>query len=175
MAKSGSLKISFTATLQKFGSLGEKSGWTYIAISEKVSQKLKPGNKKSFRIKGKLDSFEIKGVALIPMGDGSFILAVNATMRKGIKKQKGDEVAVCIEVDNDGPNLNKELMELLKDEPESEAYFKGLAPSHQLYFSKWVDSAKTEPTKEKRLAAILNALEKRWDYGQMIRAEKKVR
>jgi len=33
-----------------------------------------PNNKKSFKVKGTLDSHTIKQTALIPMGDGSFIL-----------------------------------------------------------------------------------------------------
>ena len=37
--------ITFTTTLQKFNSKGEKTGWTYIEISEQQAQKLKPGVK----------------------------------------------------------------------------------------------------------------------------------
>lgn len=165
--------ISFTATLQKFASNGEKTGWTYILITEKIAATLKPGNKKSFRVKGTLDDFPIEAVALVPMGDGSFILAVNAAMRKGIKKQKGAPVEVRIMADDDPIKINSELMECLKDEPECAAYFNSLAASHRLYFSRWIDSAKTEPTRTRRLALTLDAFSKKWDYSQMIRAQKK--
>jgi hypothetical protein len=86
--------IKFSTTILRFDSQGEKTGWTYIEVSAALAQKLYPGNKKSFRVKGKLDQYEFEGAALIPMGEGNFILALNSTMRKGIKKQKGDKLMV---------------------------------------------------------------------------------
>ncbi|MFX5998869.1 DUF1905 domain-containing protein, partial [Acinetobacter baumannii] len=79
--------IQFATIIKKFAKQGEKTGWTYIEIPEAIAQQIKPNNKKSFRVKGKLDSFSIKGIALLPMGEGSFIMALNAEMRKGIKKK----------------------------------------------------------------------------------------
>ncbi len=81
--------IKFSTTILKFDKQGEKTGWTYIIIPAKIVQQLKPKNKKSFRVKGKLDDFEINKVALMPMGEGDFIMAINAAMRKGIGKRKG--------------------------------------------------------------------------------------
>ncbi|HSZ87631.1 MAG TPA: DUF1905 domain-containing protein, partial [Puia sp.] len=81
--------IQFTTALKKFGEQGEKTGWTYIEVKETFAQKIKPGNKKPFRVKGKLDNYFIKGIALMPMGDGSFIMPLNAAIRKGIGKRKG--------------------------------------------------------------------------------------
>jgi uncharacterized protein YdeI (YjbR/CyaY-like superfamily) len=62
-------------------------------------------------------------------------------------------------------------MECLADEPEGLSFFNTLSPGHRKYFSNWIDSAKTEATKTKRIAQTINALSKRWDYGQMIRAQ----
>ncbi|HQV55523.1 MAG TPA: YdeI/OmpD-associated family protein, partial [Chitinophagaceae bacterium] len=45
--------------------------------------------------------------------------------------------------------------------------------SHQKYFSKWIDAAKTEPTKVKRITMAVNALAKKVGYPEMIRAAKK--
>jgi uncharacterized protein YdeI (YjbR/CyaY-like superfamily) len=50
------------------------------------------------------------------------------------------------------------LIECLQDEPEALARFKSIAKSHQNYFTNWINSAKTEPTKAKRIAASVNAL-----------------
>ena len=61
-------------------------------------------------------------------------------------------------------------MECLADEPAASAFFQSLAGSHQRYFSKWIDSAKTEPTRTKRIALAVNALAKKWGYPEMIRA-----
>lgn len=89
----------FTVPILKFGEQGEKTGWTYIVISEEVALQLLPANKKSFRVKGKLDTFLTKGVALLPMGEGSFMMALNASVRKGIGKEKGGLLNVQLELD----------------------------------------------------------------------------
>jgi hypothetical protein len=164
--------VSFTTKLHQFEQQGEKTGWTYIEIPADIAQQLKPGNKKSFRVKGKLDNFPIKSVAIMPMGGGSFILAVNATMRKGIGKRKGAMVKVQLQEDKAEIPLNAELLECLKDDPDAQANFNKLAKSHQLYFSKWIDSAKTEATKTNRLTRALIALAKGWGYPEMMRAAK---
>jgi hypothetical protein len=57
-----------------------------------IAVQLNPSSKKSFRIKGKIDSVPVEGLALLPMGEGDFILALNATLRKKIKKIIGDKI-----------------------------------------------------------------------------------
>jgi sugar phosphate isomerase/epimerase len=163
--------IKFTTTIKKFEKQGEKTGWTYIEILADKARLLKPDNKKSFRVKGKLDDYVLKQAALLPMGNGSFILALNLTMRKAIKKVKGATVIVQMEVDEKLLVLNASFMECLADEPKAIKHFNTLAKSHQAYFSKWIDSAKTEETMTKRIGISVNALLKGWGYGEMIRAE----
>ena len=164
--------IQFTATIKKFDSQGEKTGWTYIEIPAATAKKLNPDNKKGFRVKGKLDEYEYSMIALLPMGGGDFIMALNAAMRKAIKKQKGATVKVKMDVDTNEIKPPEELMECLHDEQEALEYFNSLNKGHQNYFTNWINSAKTDPTKAKRIAATLNALNKKWDFGQMIRAAK---
>jgi len=118
--------VKFSTTILKFDKQGEKTGWTYITISAKIAQQLKPGNKKSFRVKGTLDSFKIEKVALIPMGEGDFIMAINAGMRKGIKKQKGANLKVQLTVDASPILPPSELIECMADEPEALQYFNSL-------------------------------------------------
>src|SRR5258705_6199042 len=162
--------VQFVVTIKKFDQQGEKTGWTYIEIPADVAEKIKPGNKKSFRVKGKLDDHKISGIALIPMGGGVFIMPLNAALRKGIHKHHGAMLKVQLEEDKKPFQFNKEFMECLADEPAAKVFFETLAGSHQHYFSKWIDSAKTEPTKTKRIAMAVNALAKKWGYPQMLRA-----
>lgn len=163
--------LKFETTILKFAKQGEKTGWTYIFISEKNAQKLKPNTKKSFRIKGYLDDYFIEGVALIPFGNGEFILPLNMAIRKGIKKIHGATVVVKIEEDTSPIKLNTDLIDCLQDEPAALAFYNTLTMGHKNYFSKWIDSAKTEQTKAKRIATCVNALAKKWDYGLMIRTQ----
>ena len=70
--------IQFNAIILKFDQQGEKTGWTYIVIPAATADKIKAGYKKSFRVKGQLNGQAIKQKALLPMGNGDFILPLNA-------------------------------------------------------------------------------------------------
>jgi hypothetical protein len=165
--------IGFKTTLLKFGSQGEKTGWTYILIPGTIAEKIQPGTKKSFRVKGKIDDHKIKSVALLPMGEGNFIMPVNAAMRKAIRKTTGATVTVELQKDTAPLKLSAELMACLAEEPEARAYFDSLPKSHQQYFSKWIESAKTEVTKTKRIAACVTAFLNKLNYAQMLQLHRK--
>lgn len=167
--------IRYTTTIHQFAEQGEKTGWTYIEIPADLADKLKPGNKKSFRVKGKLDQYTIKGIALLPMGGGRFIMALNKTMRKGFGKRKGAMLKVQLEEDKQAYKLNAEFMDCLADEPNAQNFFKTLPQSHQNYFSKWIEAAKTESTRTKRIAMAVSALAKGLGYNKMLRSEREKR
>lgn len=165
--------VQFTTVIKKFAEQGEKTGWTHIIIPSDIAQQLMPGNKKSFRVKGKLDDYAISAIALMPMGGGDFVMPLNVTIRKGIHKKEGAMITAKLEVDKKEIKPPKEFIECLKDEPIAHEHFFSLAKSHQLYFTRWITSAKTEPTKTKRIAQAVNALSKKFDFGTMIRSIKK--
>jgi hypothetical protein len=162
--------VKFSALIKQFSEQGEKTGWTYIDIPAAIAEKLKPGNKKTFRVKGKLDAHPIKQVALMPMGSGDFIMALNAEMRRAIKKRTGATIEVQLSEDKDRIAPPPELLACLADEPAAKEWFERLTYGHRNYFTKWIESAKTEATKTKRIAQAVNALSKRMDYGTMIRS-----
>ncbi len=164
--------ILFTATIHKFAKQGEKTGWTYIEISASQAKKLKPDTRVSFRVKGSLDSFKIKQIALIPMGEGNFIIPLNAAMRKGTGKKLGDKLKVSLEADDSDFVFSEEFIACLQDDPVAYDFFQTLSGSHQKYFSKWIDSAKTSATRTKRIVMAVVALSKKQGYPEMIRANK---
>ena len=164
--------ISYNTTLLRFDKKGEKTGWTFIEVSATQAKKLKPDTKVSFRVKGTLDSHKISQVALVPMGEGTFILAVNGVMRKAIGKKAGDKVKVTLEADESKIILSHDMMACLKDEPAAIAAFKKLPGSHQKYFSRWVESAKTTTTKTKRIVMVVTALARNLNFPEMLRANR---
>ena len=164
--------VRFKTTILQFKAMGEKTGWSYIKVSAAIAQQLKPGNKRSFRVKGKLDAHAVSGMALIPMGEGHFILAINAAVRKAIKKEKGASIEVQLEVDAKVLTPPKDLLDCLADEPEALRYFKGLPMSHQNYFGNWIKSAKTAATRTKRIVRVVGAMLKRQNYAEMIRDQR---
>jgi hypothetical protein len=165
--------VQFTATMKRFDKQGEKTGWTYIEIPADLAQKLKPGNRKEFKVKGKLDNHIINRVSLLPLGGGGFIMAINAAMRKALGKRHGAMVKVQLAEDKSEFVFNKDFMECLADEPVAIKFFKTLPGSHQRYFSKWIDSAKTDQTKAKRIAQAVNSLVKKQGYPEMMRSLKR--
>ncbi len=164
--------LEYATTILQFSKKGEKTGWSYIEVSAAQAQKLKPGCKVSFRVKGQLDHYSLEKVSLLPMGDGSFILPVNGKIRKFLKKGAGDRIKVSLSYDNRAPIISKDLLKCLKDDPEALQYFKGLPRSHQNYFSNWIESAKTRATKTKRIVLAVTGLNKKQGFGEMIRANK---
>jgi Uncharacterized protein conserved in bacteria len=155
----------------QFAEQGEKTGWSYIRIPAALAQQLMPGNKKSFRVKGKLDDHPIKSVALLPMGEGEFIMPLKAEIRKVLRKQKGDSLQVELDVDKKPIEPPKDLLECLADEPRAREYFASLPKSHQNYFGNWIKSAKTEETRARRIARVVDAMLKKQTYAEMIRSQ----
>ena len=164
--------VKFTAVLYRFNEQGEKTGWTYFVIPADIVEQIRPGFKKIFRVKGRLDNFKITGVAIMPMGDGSFILPVNAAMRKATGKRKGASIIATLEADDTPLKLNEDFINCLNDEPSAFQHFNTLSGSHRNYFSKWIDSAKTEPTKTKRIAMAIAALSRKMGYSEMMCEQK---
>jgi Domain of unknown function (DUF1905)/Bacteriocin-protection, YdeI or OmpD-Associated len=165
--------VKFSATIQKFGQQGEKTGWTYIAVPQDISEKLMPGNRKSFRVKGRLDEYEFTGIALIPMGGGSFIMALNAAIRRDIKKKQGAMLKVELTVDHQPIEVPEDLALCLADEPRAQEFFsKKLPMSHRNYFIKWIAGVKSDAARAKRIARAVNALAREMNFAEMLRWEK---
>lgn len=164
--------VNFNAAIKKFAEKGEKTGWTYIEVFANIAAILKQDNKQSFRVKGKLDDFAIKGIALLPMGGGNFIMALNATIQKGIKKKKGTILKIQIEVDNEPLKPNAELIECLAEESDAFAFFNQLPKGHQNYFTKWIEAARTEQTITKRIAMAVTAFINKQGFSEMMKANK---
>lgn len=162
--------IEFNAMILQFAAQGEKTGWSYISVPAHLAQEIKPGNKKSFRVKGLLDGFPVAGIALMAMGKGDFIMPLKAAVRKGIHKNAGAMVLVSIEEDKDFKvEIPDDLKECFDFEPEALDFFNSLPKSHRDYFIKWIDSAKTSETRANRIVNTINAMLHKWGYGEMMK------
>ncbi len=164
--------IQFKAVAKKFGKQGEKTGWTYIEISFDIAEKIKPNNKKSFRVKGKLNNLIIKETALLPMGDGNFILPLNATIRKATGVRTGETISVQMQEDKSEFVHDADFIESLAEEETALLHFNSLVGSNQKYFTKWIQSAKSDITKANRIAKAVNALARKMGYTEMMREGK---
>jgi len=165
--------IQFQAPIEKFKNMGEKSGWSYVAIQQTLAHQICPNQKKSFRVKGLLDDVKISGVAILPIGDGDFVMALKQDLRKKLRKEAGAILQISLELDLEIRRLDPDFEACLEEDHVAFDYFKTLAHSHQMYFSNWISEAKTTQTKETRIVESLRAFHLKWDFSQMIRARKK--
>lgn len=115
-----------------------------------------------------LDNHPIQKTSLLPVKEGRFMLPINAGIRKATGKQAGDKLKISLEVDDRKLTLSADLIKCLKDDPQAMKFFKSLSPSNQRYYSKWIDGAKTAPTKTKRLVICLIALGKKMNYTALL-------
>src|SRR3954464_5812261 len=115
--------VNFRAIVQRFGEQGEKTGWTYLQVPEEIASQLMPGNKKSFRVKGRLDGFVFEQTALIPMSGGNFIMPLNTSVRKNLGKKKAKTIEFFMEVDSSMVQICPALLQCLADEPQALQYF----------------------------------------------------
>lgn len=165
--------IHFKAEIERFEQMGEKTGWSYVFIPATKANKIKPECKTSFRVKGKIDDVEIAGMATMPMGEGDFIIALRSELRKQLGKEAGAAVEIYLEEDkNFKIDMPEDLEMCLMDEEHLMSTFLSFSKSHQNYFIKWINEAKTEVTRTKRLAMTVTAMYKKQDFGAMIRESK---
>jgi hypothetical protein len=164
--------INFSSPLMKFSEKGEKSGWTYVKIPSSVAARLHDKDKRSFRVKGSIGEHSFSGLALLPMGEGDYILPVNADMQKAIGKRAGAIVELRLEKDSQELRLPPELLECLSDEPGALDHFNNLKKGERNYFIKWICAARTDETRSKRMAMSIEAFLAKLDFGAMIRNNK---
>ena len=154
--------------------MGEKTGWTYVFIPFDMAEKLNPKVKRSYRVKGTIDAIEVNQLALIPMGNGDFIIPLKAELRKKIKKQKGEKVKLTLILDTSEFKISSDFLACLKEEKGAEKFFYSLTGSHQKYYSNWIESAKTIETKSKRIARAIEGFKLKMGYPEMLRYFKKM-
>ena len=143
-----------------------------MEVPADIAEKLMPGVRKSFRVKGSFDGWKFSGMALLPMGDGNFIIPLNQKVRKAIGKRHGAMLNISLEADRKEPQLNNDFVQCLQDDNDAFNFFQTLARSHQMYFSKWIESARTDVTRTNRIARAIHALSRKMDFGMMLRERK---
>ncbi|MFD6178879.1 MULTISPECIES: YdeI/OmpD-associated family protein [unclassified Isoptericola] len=92
--------------------------------------------------------------------DGRFLVSFNAETRRATGRGAGDEVAVRLEVD-DAPrtvDVPPALAAALADRPGAAAAWAALSPSKQKAHALSVEGARTDETRDRRVAKVLDAL-----------------
>lgn len=144
-------KIDFTAIIEDAG-----KGGAYITIPFDVEQIFA---KKRVKVKAWFDGEFYQG-SLVRMGGTEHILGVRKDIREKIGKSIGDVIHVVLEEDTE-PRLvtiPPDFQSALENNPVAKAYFNQLAFSHQKEYVQWIEEAKRELTRQKRIDETIKTL-----------------
>lgn len=164
--------LNFESIIHRFEEKGEKTSWTYVDIPFDIAQQLKPDTRVSFRVKGWLDQVSIAGLALLPMGEGAFILPLKTSLRKALGKGEGALLNLQLEEDVGFKIETPVDLRTCLFEEGFLTRFDDLPKSHRHYFINWINAAKTSHTRVKRIEMTVNAMALELNYSQMMHYEK---
>jgi Bacteriocin-protection, YdeI or OmpD-Associated/Domain of unknown function (DUF1905) len=97
---------------------------------------------------------------LLPAGGGSHRLQFNAQLRKASRADVGDVVRVEISIDR-GPRelpVPADLRDGLKRHPKAWKAFEGAPPGLRRQIVKWMDSAKGQSTRMRRIEILIDRM-----------------
>jgi len=116
------------------------------------------GRKGRVPVKGTINGFPFRS-SLMNMGDGH-CLGVNAQMRAGAKCKAGDTVAVVMELDEEKRTVEVPayLKKVIAGDARAKESWAKLSFTHQKEWVRAVEEAKRPETREKRIAAMMDAL-----------------
>ncbi|MES2795621.1 MAG: YdeI/OmpD-associated family protein [Bacteroidota bacterium] len=133
------------------------SDLTYVLISDFPN--IRKTGKGSFRVRGFIDTFELKQYNLLPAKEKGMILPLNASVRKKISKKEGDYVQVTLYADESPLEIPEEFLISLLDSPKAHQFFQSLSASNQKYYIDWIENSKKMETKVERVIKTIERLE----------------
>ena len=91
---------------------------------------------------------------------GEALLGLNRAVRESAGVQAGDTVEVAIELDAAPREVDvpEALAGALAGDPAAKAAFEALAFTHRKEYARWVDDAKRQETRDRRVAQALEML-----------------
>jgi hypothetical protein len=111
-------------------------------------------------VKGTINGFRFRS-SLMNMGEGH-MMPVNAQLRAGAHCKGGDTVDVVLELDEDERKVEVPayLKRIISSDAKAKAFWSKLSFTHQKEYAREIDEAKRPETREKRIAAMMEALRK---------------
>jgi hypothetical protein len=136
------------------GSDDEKS--LFIEVPQEVVAALGPKKRPPVRVT--INGFPYRST--ISVYGGRSYLPVRKEIREGARVQKGDTVTVILELD-DAPrvvDVPGDMASALGGDAEASAAFDRLPYTHRKEYVEWIDGAKREETRQRRIAQALERL-----------------
>ena len=91
---------------------------------------------------------------------GEFLVGLNREVREGAGVQAGDTVTLTLRLDTAPRDVEvpEALARALDAHPDVRAAFDNLAFTHRKEFARWIEEAKREDTRDRRLAQALDMI-----------------
>ena len=138
-------KIEFEALIES-----NDMGGAYVTIPFDVEKEF---GAKRVKVKALFENkVEYRGT-LVRMGSPDHILGLRKDIREQIGKQPGDVVKVSLEKDTE-PRVvvvPDDYQKILDSEPEVKIFFKQLSYTHKKEYVRWIEEAKRQETRERRM------------------------
>jgi bifunctional DNA-binding transcriptional regulator/antitoxin component of YhaV-PrlF toxin-antitoxin module len=145
--------LHFTSTLER----SDNKLWgAHFQVPKHVAKKLIDGE--SRRVVCRLnDSVEYQ-CALLPHGEGTFVITVNKRLRDTLKLNFGDDVEVVLRKDKSeyGLPMPEEMQELFRQDREGDKLFHGLTRGRQRTLL-YIINSKKDP--DKRIASAITIVD----------------
>jgi hypothetical protein len=144
-------KHSFKAVIQNAG-----GGGAFVEVPFDVEKAF--GAKKP-TVRASIEGVPYRGV-LTRMGGPNHILIILKGIREQIGKTFGDEIKVSVEADDEERVITvpTELKRAFRSEKEAKAAFEKLSYTHKREYVMWIEEAKKEETRQRRIAKAIEML-----------------
>ncbi len=144
----------FEATLEPMGPGG---AWTCLRLPFSAQEAF--GSKARIAVKGTINGTAFRS-SVFPSGAGSHFMMVNKSMQKGAEVKAGDIVELVLEIDLAPRTLDvpEDLVEALAHHDGARERFGKMSYSHQKEYVDWIESAKPEDTRVRRVEKALKML-----------------
>jgi hypothetical protein len=145
------IKHSFKAVIQNAG-----GGGAFVEVPFDVEKAF--GAKKP-RVRAMIEGVPYRGL-LTRMGGPNHILIILKGIREQIGKTFGDEIKVSVEEDVEERVITVpvDLKRVFRSEKEAKAAFEKLSYTHKREYVMWIEEAKREETRQRRIAKTIEML-----------------
>jgi hypothetical protein len=146
--------VKFTAVLAPDPGSG---GGTFVPVPREVNDQL--GLKGRPKIQAVIAGQPYRG-SLMPMGDGTFCLAVLKSIQEAAGVKQGDKIEVLLELDTQPRVVEPpaDLANVLASDKKAAATWEKLSFTNKKEMARSLEEAKKPETRKKRLAAALTKL-----------------
>ncbi len=156
---SNEIQYKFTAEL-----IAGRSGGVGVEFPYDVENEF--GTKGHVKVKVQFDGENYRG-SLAPMGGGVHYIGVTKAIRNAIGKTVGETVEVVLAIDTEPRTVEipSDFLMELKKIPGADKIFENFVFTHKKEYVRWIEEAKKEETRKRRINKAVEMISKGKKYS----------